>query len=107
LYEVAEKRFQQLQKVVGRIEKVLTPVEDEEVAHIVRRRLFKYVDERLAEETIQEFIDYAEREDFLPIDKVIYREKFKSKLSLSARSYRCLIQTLGLFHNLSKGQGEY
>jgi len=46
------------------MEKVLTPIEDEEVAHVIRKRLFKNVDESLAEEIIQEFIDYAEREGF-------------------------------------------
>jgi predicted AAA+ superfamily ATPase len=51
--ENAEKRFQQLQKVVGRMEKILTPVEDEEVAYVIRRRLFSHIDEKLAEEVIQ------------------------------------------------------
>jgi len=103
--EVAEKRFQQLQKVVGRIEKVLTPVEDEEVAHIVRRRLFKYVDERLAEETIQEFIDYAEREDFLPIDKVIYREKFKASYPFQPEVIDVLYKRWGSFTTFQRTRG--
>jgi predicted AAA+ superfamily ATPase len=60
------------------MEKVLTPIEDEEVAHVIRKRLFKNVDESLAEEIIQEFIDYAEREGFLKMDKVLYKQRFKA-----------------------------
>jgi len=103
--DTAEKRFQQLQKVVGRMEKVLTPVEDEEVAHVIRRRLFKYVDERLAEETIQEFIDYVEREGFLPIDKVIYREKFKASYPFQPEVIDVLYKRWGSFTTFQRTRG--
>ncbi|MFN3472139.1 MAG: DUF499 domain-containing protein, partial [Aquificaceae bacterium] len=74
--ENAERIFLQLQKITGRVEKVYTPVEDEEVAQIIKRRLFSYIDEKSAKENIEEFLDYAEREGILPTDKALYRERF-------------------------------
>ncbi|MFN4131726.1 MAG: DUF499 domain-containing protein, partial [Caldimicrobium sp.] len=74
--ENAERIFLQLQKITGRVEKVYTPVEDEEVAQVIKRRLFSRVDEKLAKENIEEFLDYAEREGILPMDKALYRERF-------------------------------
>jgi len=38
--ESAEKLFQQLQKVAGRVEKIYTPVQENEITKIIRRRLF-------------------------------------------------------------------
>ncbi|MCX7767082.1 MAG: DUF499 domain-containing protein, partial [Candidatus Sumerlaeia bacterium] len=76
--ENAERLFQQLQKIAGRTEKVYTPVQDEEVSQVIRRRLFSEINDQLAKETIEEFLDYAEKERFLPegIERAIYRERF-------------------------------
>ncbi|MDM7202673.1 MAG: DUF499 domain-containing protein, partial [Thermodesulfobacteriaceae bacterium] len=74
--ENAEKFYQQLQKIAGRVEKIYTPVEDDEVSEVIRRRLFQKIDENSAREIIEEFLEYAEREQILPEDKPIYREKF-------------------------------
>jgi len=103
--ENAEKRFQQLQKVVGRMEKVLTPVEDEEVAPIIRKRLFSYIDERLAEEVIQEFIDYAEREGFLTMDKIVYRERFKASYPFQPEVIDVLYKRWGSFPTFQRTRG--
>lgn len=76
--ESSERLFQQLQKIMGRMEKIYAPVEEEEVPLVVRRRLFSNVDEREAREIVDEFVDYADREKILPEDteKSVYREKF-------------------------------
>lgn len=42
--EGAEKLYQQLQKVSGRVEKIYTPVEENEISNIIRRRLFSNID---------------------------------------------------------------
>jgi hypothetical protein len=103
--ENAEKRFQQLQKVVGRMEKILTPVEDEEVAYVIRRRLFSHVDEKLAEEVIQEFIDYAEKEEFLTVDKTVYREKFKASYPFQPEVIDVLYKRWGSFSTFQRTRG--
>src|SRR6266487_6003759 len=65
--EKAERLFQQLQKVAGRVEKIYTPVQEQEITKVIRRRLFSDVDETKAEKVVSEFMDYAERENILPI----------------------------------------
>jgi hypothetical protein len=73
-----EKLFQQLQKVSGRVEKVYTPVKENEITKVIRRRLFSTVDLDKAKSNIAEFLDYAEKEGILPIGKELseYRQKF-------------------------------
>jgi len=76
--ENAETLYQQLQKIVGRMEKVYAPIEEEEVPLVVRRRLFSDIDEKEAREIVDRFVDFAEKEKILPegIEKSVYRERF-------------------------------
>ncbi|HLP62364.1 MAG TPA: DUF499 domain-containing protein, partial [Candidatus Deferrimicrobium sp.] len=64
--ESAELYYQKLQKVTGRVEKIYTPVQDNEIAQIVRRRLFSRIDETKARQIVNEFVDYADKESILP-----------------------------------------
>ena len=61
--EAAEKMFHQLTKILGRTEKIFTPVEDDEIYSVIRTRLFKRIDESAAAEVIEAFIEKAESED--------------------------------------------
>jgi hypothetical protein len=63
----AEKMFNQLQKVSGRLEKIYSPVGDNEIAQVIRRRLFSNVDLKQCESSISEFLEYVEREGLLPV----------------------------------------
>ncbi len=74
----AEKMFNQLQKVSGRLEKIYSPVRDNEIAQVIRRRLFSNVELKKCESNIFEFLEYAEREGILPVGMEIseYKEKF-------------------------------
>jgi len=76
--ESAEKLFQKLQKTLGRMEKVYTPVRDEEICHVIKRRLFSHINEEEAKEIVESFLEYAEREGILNgEEKAIYRERFQ------------------------------
>ena len=55
----AEQLFRQLGHVVGRVEKIDTPVAEREITQVIRRRLFSQIDENRASEAIREFMDYA------------------------------------------------
>ncbi|MEQ8226178.1 MAG: DUF499 domain-containing protein, partial [Candidatus Eremiobacterota bacterium] len=57
--EKSEKLFQQLQKVAGRVEKIYTPVQEQEITKIIRQRLFQEIDENAAKKTVFSFISYA------------------------------------------------
>jgi hypothetical protein len=64
--EGAEKLFQQLQKVAGRVEMIYTPVQENEISKIIRRRLFSQINEDEAKKVIADFIEYVEKEGILP-----------------------------------------
>jgi len=76
--EAAEKLFNQLQKVSGRVEKIYTPVQEDEISSVVRRRLFSSVDEAEAKRVVSNFVEYAEKEGILPagVDVSEYRDRF-------------------------------
>ncbi len=75
----AEKARMQLQKVIGRTEKIYTPVEDDEIGHVIRARLFSSINEKEVKEVVDEFVEYAVKEGLLTDEeKVNYRERFLS-----------------------------
>ena len=105
--ENAEKLFKQLQKVVGRMEKVFTPVRDEEIAEVIRRRLFNSINEREASEIIDEFLDYAEKERILleGVEKSVYREKFKASFPFQPEVIDVLYKRWGSFPTFQRTRG--
>ena len=105
--ESAEKLFHQLQKITGRMEKVYTPVRDEEIAPIIRRRLFKSVDEKEAEKIIDEFLDYAEREDLLPkgIERSEYKRMFLESYPFQPEVINILYTRWGSFATFQRTRG--
>ncbi len=103
--ENAERLFQQLQKVSGRLERIYTPVEDEEVALVIRKRLFSYIDEQSAKDTIEEFLNYAERENILPMDKPAYRERFIKSFPFQPEVIDVLYKRWGSFPSFQRTRG--
>lgn len=105
--ENAEKLFQQLQKIAGRMEKVYAPVRDEEIDHVIRRRLFSSIDEKEALKVIEEFLDYAEREKILPvgIEKSYYRERFKKSYPFQPEVVDVLYKRWGSFPTFQRTRG--
>lgn len=76
--EKAEEYFQKLQKISGRAEKVFTPVQDEEIYDVVRKRLFKRIDDAEMERIVKKVVEYLEKENLIPegITPYQYRERF-------------------------------
>ena len=72
--EAAERMLAKLQKVAGRVERIYTPVAGEEIYEVIRRRLFRTIDEEAAKEIVNKYIDYYEKEGIV-IDKAEYRRK--------------------------------
>lgn len=54
--ESADRLYMQLQKVAGRVEKIYTPVQENEISKVVRRRLFSDIKESEAKKIITGFI---------------------------------------------------
>jgi len=76
--ESSERTLASLKNIVGRVERVFTPINDEEISDVVKRRLFQEIDYDEANRTITKFLDYAQRENLLPegVDRGVYKERF-------------------------------
>ncbi|MDI6716325.1 MAG: DUF499 domain-containing protein [Actinomycetota bacterium] len=105
--EKAEKLFQQLQHVAGRVEKIYTPVQEHEITQVIRRRLFSDVDESLANKSIQEFMDYANRETLLPsgVEPSEYRIRFQASYPFLPEVVDVLYHRWGSFSSFQRTRG--
>jgi len=102
----ADRLFQQLQKITGRVEKIYTPVEEEEVASVARKRLFKRVDEQMAKEMVDEFVEYARAEGLLSGEDInIYREKFLKSYPFKPDVIDVLYKQWGSFPSFQRTRG--
>lgn len=105
--EAAERLFQQLQKTTGRMEKVYTPVEEEEIYQVIRKRLFSNIEEKEAREVIEEFLDYAEREKIIPegLEPAEYRKKFIKSYPFQPEVIDILYKRWGSFPTFQRTRG--
>jgi hypothetical protein len=105
--ENSEKLLRALQSILGRMEKVYTPVQEEEISHVIRRRLLSSIDEKEARDTIEEFLDYAEREKILPegMEKSSYREKFIKSYPFQPEVVDILYKRWGSFPTFQRTRG--
>ncbi len=105
--ENAEKMYNQLKKVVGRVEKILTPVEDYEIAKVIRQRLFNSIDEKELTKIVNEFISYCEKENILPSknEKIQYRDSFLDAYPFLPEVIDCLYKRWGSFHSFQRTRG--
>jgi hypothetical protein len=102
-----ERLYQQIQKVIGRLEKVYTPVSDEEVPKVITRRLFSEINVNEAKRNIDEFLDYAEKEKILPegVEKSIYRERFIESFPFQPEVIDVLYKRWGSFPTFQRTRG--
>jgi len=105
--ENAEKMFQQLQKITGRMEKIYTPVEDEEIEQVVRARLFSKTDEKEeAKKVVDEFVEYAKNEGLLSGDEVVeYRNRFLKSYPFKPEVIDILYKRWGSFPTFQRTRG--
>lgn len=105
--EQATRLFEQLKKISGRVEKIFTPVQDEEVGAIIRRRLFSSVDEKAAAQIINSFVDQAEQEALLPRGEATatYRERFRQTYPFLPEVIDVLYHRWGSFPTFQRTRG--
>jgi len=105
--ENAEKLFRQLQKITGRMEKVYTPVYDEEIDFVIKRRLFNSIDEKESRKIIEEFLDYSERENLLPegMEKMNYRKRFIKSYPFQPEVVDVLYKRWGSYPTFQRTRG--
>ena len=102
-----EKLFQQLQKLSGRVEKIYTPVQENEISKIIRRRLFSSIDEDAVKQVVLNFIDYAEREGILPagVEPSDYRDRFIESYPFIPEVIEVLYHRWGSFPTFQRTRG--
>ena len=105
--EGAEQLFRQLGHVAGRVEKIYTPVEDREITHVIRHRLFSHIDMTGAGEMIRDFMDYAVKESILPprTEPSECRERFEAAYPFQPEVIDVLYQRWGSFPNFQRTRG--
>jgi len=105
--EKSEELLQALQSILGRMEKVYTPVRDEEISYVIRRRLFSSIEEKEARKVIEEFLDYAEKEKIFPEDmeKADYREMFIKSFPFQPEVVDVLYKRWGSFPTFQRTRG--
>jgi len=104
--ENAERFFQQLQKVTGRTEKIYTPVEEDEIELVIRRRLFQSVKESEVRSVVDEFVDNAVQEGVLKSDeRSAYRERFINSYPFKPEVIDVLYKRWGSFPTFQRTRG--
>jgi hypothetical protein len=105
--EAAETMFQQLQKASGRTERIYTPVQDNEITRVIRRRLFSSIDEEGAESNVNAFLTYAEKEGLLPagVDASTYRDNFVESFPFLPEVVDTLYQRWGSLTTFQRTRG--
>jgi len=96
-----------LSERLGRVEKSYTPVEEEEISSIIRKRLFSQIDEDEAKKIISEIVDYFRRENILPtsMEPSEYKEKFTKSYPFLPEVIDCFYHRWGSFPTFQRTRG--
>ena len=104
--QTAERLYSQLQKVSGRVKKIYTPVEDHEIAEVIRHRLFSKFNEVQAHKAIDEFMVYAKAQSLLPPgEPSVYRERFEASYPFLPETIDVLYHRWGSLRNFQRTRG--
>lgn len=107
-YDVsAERLYKQLEKVAGRVEKIYAPVQEREIAQVVRRRLFSEIRETEARKIVSSFMEYAEREGLLPpgVQPSEYRGRFMESYPFMPEVLDVLYHRWGSYPTFQRTRG--
>jgi predicted AAA+ superfamily ATPase len=105
--ENAERLFRQLQKVTGRVERIYSPVEDEEITEIIRKRLFSNINFNYAKKVINKFIEFATKENIIPtgLEPTEYRRLFEKSYPFLPEVVSILYERWGSFSTFQRTRG--
>ncbi len=105
--EGAERLFQQLQRVPGRVEKIYTPVQENEITQVIRRRLFSKIAKKRMREIVEQFLEYAISESLLPagVEPSEYRRRFEDSYPFLPEVVDVLYQRWGSFTSFQRTRG--
>lgn len=93
--------------LLRRMRRMVTPVEDNEIASILRKRLFSDINEREARKVVREFAKYTKTEGILPtgIQESEYRDQFTESYPFLPEVIDVLYQRWGSFPEFQRTRG--
>ncbi|MEM5793096.1 MAG: DUF499 domain-containing protein [Candidatus Aenigmatarchaeota archaeon] len=96
-----------LSERLGRVEKSYTPVEEEEISNIIRKRLFSQIDENEAKKVVSDIVDYFRRENILPtgVEPSEYKTKFNESYPFMPEVIECFYHRWGSFPTFQRTRG--
>ncbi|AXI24739.1 AAA family ATPase [Methanofervidicoccus sp. A16] len=104
--EYAEIALNRLQRIVGRTERIYTPVSDDDIVHVVIKRLFSKIDREEAKKIVDDFVDYIENEGILSKEEAThYREKFLESYPFKPEVIEILYKRWGSFPSFQRTRG--
>ncbi len=103
----AERLFQQLQKVSGRVEKIYTPIQEQEISKIIRRRLFTTINDSALKGIVSDTIDFYEKEGLLPsgVQPSEYRNRFMDSYPFTPEVIDVLYHRWGSYPTFQRTRG--
>ena len=105
--EKAERLFQQLQRVTGRVEKIISPINENEITRIIQKRLFSDINRQNAKDIVDKYVEYAEKERILPpeMQPSEYRERFNDSYPFLPDLIDLLYHKWGSYHSFQRTRG--
>ena len=102
-----EEKYSLFTDLLTRMRRVVTPVEDAEIASIIRKRLFGEVNLNEAKRIAREFAKYARQESILPsgMQESEYRKQFVESYPFQPEVIDVLYQRWGSFPNFQRTRG--
>ncbi len=105
--EKGEEIFQRVSKIFGRMQEIFTPIAEEEISSVIRKRLFQWMDEDKAKIVVNEYVDYLERENLFSKkeDLESYRKKFLNSYPFKPEVIEILYTRWGSYPNFQRTRG--
>lgn len=97
----------QIQNAIGRVDVGRSPVQEEEISFIIRKRLFSKINEPEAKKVVDSFIDYAEKNSIFPVEteKSEYKKRFIASYPFLPEVIDVLYHRWGSFPNFQRTRG--
>ena len=101
------EKFPLFTELLTRMRRVVTPVEDTEIANIIRKRLFGEINSNEVKRIAQEFAKYARQENILPpgIQESEYRKQFVESYPFQPEVIDVLYKRWSSFPNFQRTRG--
>ncbi|MEM4400773.1 MAG: DUF499 domain-containing protein, partial [Candidatus Nitrosocaldus sp.] len=105
--EEGQQLLNLLSERLGRVEKSYTPVEEEEISSIIRKRLFSQIDENESKKVVSDIVDYFKRENILPtgVEPSDYKAKFNKSYPFMPEVIECFYHRWGSFPTFQRTRG--